>query len=1139
MEKGGVGRGDYKKVEKTPSNKKTDSKKQSPELDKRKKSPVPYKKKPKNKVNSEEYHRKRVKDKRKGGNKRSNSAKANKQAKIQWQNYDIQKDRERIEAEKMKKEGSFIGWSNTGKKIYQVEKASWTCDLCGTSNWHDRTECRGCASLLEQGGWACQNCKRWYKGDVEECVDCVIESEEDESDTQENRASVVRHTSHDSCYTIQLDGSSEDSDPPPSVGPQLLQNPQVGFKYHETKKWMFLEWRVAKRGWMFTDLIPILLRLRGRPNSVTLTGYLLTAASEQKVIDYKTAYLVAGLTTEDFDQQISNFFFYEYQSHTEQLRSLALANSKYVDHIRTTSKFMNTLRLMTGSDSWEWFMKILKFIGILYFAYRLLKWYAHRRRVTAMAVKEVVVPFIKRGLKINKINAVEGPPPIQTPMEIFLKVNDWAFTRLQPPYFAIGGSRFPVVVSPYWGGTTPSKLIENPFHQRPSPNERQATALAKFLSEQAIQWMSQLSTWQAVKIVAASWARHLKGWIYNLYLGWRFPTNHNYHAIFPQWPKFSAVFEEILKTIPGMWWVIALIERWQNGDWRTYKWHKRSRSWTFLTRVREHLKLNSAEPGELYQSYDKFVKTGEFCCPTGIEPGVKTVDRMSLPIPKVDEKKEYATIKHPENAVPCKNVGKVYIGLWFVSRFVGISNSFENNECALRHRILDIPNSVVKKHSVAWKKYVEIYKQIKLDREDLPEWHLTLNARQKKNLKDAEENDLKQVSFRHLKCQIKSDEMLNAKEKMVPRFLTNQAGQEFLRMGKATAEINHWLANVYWNPTMDHPMEFDGHHITACFAHGTTSAKLNLYTNAAYKTKGIHGMFLGDDTGAIVNIRESQTIENDFSGFDRSECDDLRKEDDDCLERNGFHLLVQDKKIMYAKKLYIPSNKYWGRKLSPIKDRSGNKVEMRMTGESDTCGGNTRINFASTMSGIVSTMKNGVVNLDKLKKHYANLGLTAKLKCVAPNRLTFLKGVFLRNDDLELCWVRLPSFLFKFGKVLTDPNVNDKRPLSYNAKIRACVLGQWKGYGDMRTNWFYTAIHNEIYRICGGIEEFVCPLEDWQVFQSPTWIPDHEWDSFMMDRYHMHREDMEEIIYSFKLIDPEDLPCLHRVQCLDKLDVDY
>ena len=36
-------------------------KKKSPELDKRKKSPVPYKKKPKNKVNSEEYHRKRVK----------------------------------------------------------------------------------------------------------------------------------------------------------------------------------------------------------------------------------------------------------------------------------------------------------------------------------------------------------------------------------------------------------------------------------------------------------------------------------------------------------------------------------------------------------------------------------------------------------------------------------------------------------------------------------------------------------------------------------------------------------------------------------------------------------------------------------------------------------------------------------------------------------------------------------------------------------------------------------------------------------------------------------------------------------------------------------------------------------------------
>jgi hypothetical protein len=1138
-----VRRGEYQKEKKTPSNKNTGPKKQTSEPEKRKTSPVKYKKKLKT---SEEYHQARVKDKRKSGNKKSNSAKVKKQGKIQWEKFNIDKDREKRKAEKDRQEGTYSHHTNTGKKVYNVEKPSWNCSVCGTSNWGNRTECRNCTSLTEDGeDWECENCGRVHRSYVKECRYCDSDDSSEERDTRVDRDPEVRHTSQDQAYLSDIivdDDSEEDA---PVTGPALLENPQIGFKYHETKKFLFLEWRVEKRGWMFTDLVPTLLKLRGRPNSVTLTGYLLTAAADSKVIQYKTAYLESNLTTEDFDQQISNFFFYEMASHTEQLKSLALANSKYIDHIRSTSKFMNVLRLMTGSDSWEWFVKVLKVIGIVTLVYKLIKWYLNKKQLASLAINNVVAPMIRKGLKINKVNSVEDMPELVDPLEVLNKTVQWTFTVCQPPAFSVGYSMFPVVVRPWWGKGNPTLLIENPFHGKPTPSQEKLLALTKYLSQVAMQDMSQLSTWKALKIALLYWKNTFLSPIWQVIrqriVRWIRPTNHNYHAIFPQFPRFSAVLEEVIKIIPGAWRLIAVIERWQNGDWRTYKWHKRSSAWSFGVRLKEHWKINSQEPGELSQSYDQFVKTGVFSCPSGMENNVKTVDRMILPIPKINEPKPYATLSHPQMCVPCPNPGKVYIGLWFVSRFVGIANSFENNECAIQHRILDIPNSKIDKSSLAYSGYLEVYSNIKVDREELPNWHKTLNARQKKNILDAEDNDKKQVSFKHLKCQIKSDEMLNAKEKMVPRFLTNQAGQEFLRMGRATAEINHWLANSYWTPYMDHPITLKGYTVTACFAHGTTSDKLNTYINRAMEVKGIHGMFLGDDTGAVVCVKQPEVIENDFSGFDRSECDDLRAVDDMCLERCGFTELVKDKKIMYAKKLYIPSNKKWGRKLSPIKDRSGEKVEMRMTGESDTCGGNTRINYASTVSGILANLDadTGEVDLEALRQHYSDLGLTAKLKKVKPNRLTFLKGVFLRGVDEKLYWVRLPSFLFKFGKVLTDPNVNDKRPLSYNAKIRACVLGQWKGYGDMCSNWFYTAIDKEVRRICGDVQEFVSPLEDWQVFQTHTWIPDPEWNQFCYDRYKLQPEDMREIIYSFQLIEPEDLPCLHRVQCLDLLDVDY
>jgi hypothetical protein len=176
-------------------------------------------------------------------------------------------------------------------------------------------------------------------------------------------------------------------------------------------------------------------------------------------------------------------------------------------------------------------------------------------------------------------------------------------------------------------------------------------------------------------------------------------------------------------------------------------------------------------------------------------------------------------------------------------------------------------------------------------------------------------------------------------------------------------------------------------------------------------------------------------------------------------------------------------------------------------------------------------------------KYFEDFGLICKdmqLK-IKLSQTTFLKGSFLQDSDALWHWVRLPSFLSKFGKVLTPiTSIFKNRYHSLNYKCCMMYKAQWLGYGDMRVNWFYLAIHNQVMRIVGNVEDVTLPKEDWRVTQSVCWIDDNVWDEFVFERYGIRRDECEDYIALMALIKPHHLPCIFYHPLIDRLvDRDY
>jgi len=113
-------------------------------------------------------------------------------------------------------------------------------------------------------------------------------------------------------------------------------------------------------------------------------------------------------------------------------------------------------------------------------------------------------------------------------------------------------------------------------------------------------------------------------------------------------------------------------------------------------------------------------------------------------------------------------------------------------------------------------------------------------------------------------------------------------------------------------------------------------------------------------------------------------------------------------------------------------------------------------------------------------------------------------------------WIRLPSFLGKFGKTLTNFVQTVKIGKSYTEKAAIMLWSQWLGYGNMDTNWFYIAfgkkLKNLVLKYITELpgKDTAVPLEFWQIKSDTTCeVTDNEWNAFMHSRYGLRPRDLE------------------------------
>jgi hypothetical protein len=389
---------------------------------------------------------------------------------------------------------------------------------------------------------------------------------------------------------------------------------------------------------------------------------------------------------------------------------------------------------------------------------------------------------------------------------------------------------------------------------------------------------------------------------------------------------------------------------------------------------------------------------------------------------------------------------------------------------------------------------------------------------------------------------IKGDEVINGHDKMVPRPLFNVSGVDFLAMGQKTSELALWLSSESWNVMGQGSLHYKNKTTVPFFSCGANSSSLDHFLRLAQQGRDqIFQLLMGDDTLAIDKYA-NRVIECDFSRYDRTQSKFLRDLVNQIIDRGGYSELLQQRLRMYSKEVFFKRNKTKCREPLPkMLDSDGYKLDMRITGEPATCLDNSIINAITTLFAMADLGVQAPTQKE-LEDMYLKCGLIAKIK-IHPTLegSTFLKGAILTGSDTHPHWVRLPSFLLKLGKILTDPNAIYKNK---SVVFQSCAIlySQWLGYGNMRVNWFYTLIDDEINRICKQCKNKVTPekLPDWQVVQSLTWIEDTVWDHFMLKRYQISPLEALALIDCLKQIEPEDLPGTVYVPMFLKLkDVDY
>jgi hypothetical protein len=371
----------------------------------------------------------------------------------------------------------------------------------------------------------------------------------------------------------------------------------------------------------------------------------------------------------------------------------------------------------------------------------------------------------------------------------------------------------------------------------------------------------------------------------------------------------------------------------------------------------------------------------------------------------------------------------------------------------------------------------------------------------------------------------KSDELLPSYEKFIARLIFNVHPSYLDALGPFTERITKYLSTEVWCKAPKEFCRVNGKIFRCYFACGATSKDLNSFVDSVKAMQGIGLIVMGDDTWAVDTTTVPFTyIECDFSKFDATQSDALRGLWLQFLKDNGFHDYAKVWKALYRESVVY-------RHRRENKSFDVPKIPMLLTGEPGTCVRNSFSNILVSAHALADVNPMSV---------YEKAGLLAKLKTGPSHYRTFLRGVFLQTPS-GVSWTKLPSFLLKFGKMLTDAKLIYPKTWSAQRAIHQAVYSQWMGYGAFINNWFYSRLDKKIRSLCYLATESAPLIKDqYKVFSQGEvrYVDDIEFNMFCMERYNVPIALFEDFCAFFDSI--EGLPCMYSHKLLDVFEkVDY
>jgi len=575
-------------------------------------------------------------------------------------------------------------------------------------------------------------------------------------------------------------------------------------------------------------------------------------------------------------------------------------------------------------------------------------------------------------------------------------------------------------------------------------------------------------------------------------------------SLFPSLGEHGVYLEEMFKCFPGFAFLLDLLENYKYG--RNSSWHRKSMAKNFTARLNDHLHYNAACDSYNANLYNIWVVSGLY---TPYEETTEYITNARLLCSHIPYMKDMYNTQ-------ATNDKEVYFyGICYnLSYFFCPAQSFENMEASLEKRVLCIENTVTTPEcQIDMNELLQLFTPPfnSLDTDD--KWFFTLRAEQRRMILKHRLQESEGRRFLNVPANIKIDESLWGEEKRVPRFLCNLAGHWHDLLGPCFSKLSEELAHGFFSG--DDYFKVNGVNMTLTFAHGYTNVHLDNWFNSHLNRPGLHIICMGDDMMGIDNRKDSrQFIECDFSKYDRTQNEYLLGVFWTFLENCGLGETAEIHKELYKCKIQLPSYKNQPRKFRLKELR---EVTMRFTGEGATCLANTITNFVITMLALTS---------QDPEQTYRDCGVIPKLY-YKERYTTFLKGVWLLGDDQQYHWTKLPSFLSKFGKSLTDPLSCFSRKHSASRRYCQFLYGQIMGYGAFANNSFYKTIETEIHRLCferiGNKVKLAWNPWEIKITDNPADVTADFLD-FCYERYKMTDYEMQKIIAVYHNI--THIPCL-------------